>query len=1033
MASPKAKLTIPFGLGLKTEIDPKLLPVGNVPRLENAVWTRKGELLKRPGSTSLGTQYAANTPGSMPAPWQLATHKGALVSISKAGPRPIGVYSPGVNKWVAPAGSTALDNINGVSSKLRGQILPQRTPIYRANSAGEGARRVSRPTSANNGTYEAVCWIEDNASTSTVWVQFIELATGKKLFAYSQQMASTTTNVRVVFVNGEFDLIYITGTSIKARFWTAANIAAGSSGWQVSSEFTLSTEGALTAAMDVIVTGTDASVLYCNATNPRIVFAAGGVSNNSFVVSTLTNSTGGALSSGTVAWMRDLSGSGKRSAIISSGSQGTTVQWGIGGGTPTASYTMDAASGANTFQTGFTITNNATGEFVVLWEPSPAVGIRWGRRSGGVVSSPATWILSAGLASMPFLHGSDFYSLIRYDSTTQGTFFAIRVPTNLSDATDMTRTPSARFCTDAAVTLSSSGGTMPDVSTISTDVYRVSANVKTRLVESPTGDQFDTGIDDIALTFNPITVNSPREFADNLYVCGGILAAFDGQTFAEEGFHLAPEITGVTQQVGGNLAALGNYEAVVVYRYTDAFGRIRRSQPSIPVAFSMTGSNQTALVSAKTLKLHGRPCRTNDGGRPGSVVIELYRTTNNETDTYSLAAVMDNDESVDTITFTDTASDASLGEDLYTTGGVLEFQPPPAPMAVVPYKDRLALISSEDPTLIWVSLPLNETEGPRFNDISAIRIDDSHGDLTGLAVVDDRLVAFKRDAIYAIVGDGPDVNGNGTFGIAQLIASGMGCVEPRSIVQTPDSVMFRPPAFSKGIMILNRGLAVDTDTGDDVQGYLIEGVSVADAIHLPDVLRTKFFLNTGTTLVYDHTIKTWDTDTNQSATAATVWRQPTEETGRAAYQIPTTNMFVVVEDASNAVFDDTSSPVEMYVETPWLSLADLKGFFRFDRIQLVGETRTGDVSAGYIVTVSLFKDFVDTAFYSASKTMLVTDDINAVEVRYSSKLSTLKVGVRISMNPVDGSNFAGPKLTAMSIWYLTKYGLKKIPSGNRLT
>lgn len=220
MASPKAKLTIPFGLGLKTEIDPKLLPVGNVPRLENAVWTRKGELLKRPGSTSLGTQYAANTPGSMPAPWQLATHKGALVSISKAGPRPIGVYSPGVNKWVAPAGSTALDNINGVSSKLRGQILPQRTPIYRANSAGEGARRVSRPTSANNGTYEAVCWIEDNASTSTVWVQFIELAT-----AIGSTINASETDTRHTATGG---LALADGDTVGIHLTQNANYTGGS-------------------------------------------------------------------------------------------------------------------------------------------------------------------------------------------------------------------------------------------------------------------------------------------------------------------------------------------------------------------------------------------------------------------------------------------------------------------------------------------------------------------------------------------------------------------------------------------------------------------------------------------------------------------------------------------------------------------------------------------------------------------------------------------------------------------------------------
>jgi hypothetical protein len=1031
----KNTVEIPLGLGIQTDVDDKLLPAGKVVTLENGVWERGGEILKRVGSFALGTQYAANTPGTMPAAWQLATHKGALVSLSKAGPRPIGVYSPGTQKWVAPAGSTALDNINGVFSKLRGQVLPRRTTVYRGNSAGEGARRVSRPTSATNGTYTAVCWVEENAGAAKIWVYFYELATGKKLFEYSQSMATSTTNVRVVFVNGEFDLLYLTGANLRARLWTVANIAAGGSGWQVSGEFTLATDNG-TAALDVIAQGTDLYALYCNGVNQvRIAKATGGVLGNTFTLSTLTDSVGGAVNAGAVAWMRDLSASGARSAIIGSGAQGVTVQWNITGGTPTASYTIDAAAGAPTFLSGFTATNAGTGDFAVLWDLNDR--IRWGRRVGGVVLAPSTWIFSAGLASMPWLHSGQFYCLTRYDSVTQGTLFASRIPTTITDATDNTRTPSARFCSGQSVTLSTSGGTMPDVAQLSTDAFLVAANVKTRLVETPVGDTFDTGIDTITLTYNPANVNSPREFADNLYVCGGILAAFDGVTYAEEGFHLFPEITNVAQQLAGNLAITGNYQWCAVYRYTDNYGRIRRSSPSEPTdPVNMTGSNKGALVSVKTLKLHGRPCRVNDGGRAGSVVIELYRTTNNETDLFQLAAVVDNDESVDTVTFTDTAGDTSLGEDLYTgnPGNTqAEFESPPPALAVATYKDRVAIIAADDPTLIWISLPLSETEGPRFNSESTIRITDARGDLTGLAAVDDKLIAFKRDAIYVITGDGPDVAGNGSFGIATPFALGVGTVEPRSIVEVPDGVMFRSSSARAGIFLANRGLAIEY-AGKDVERFVTSGlafpaVTIADAIHVPGLTRTEFLTTLGTTLIYDYTMKLWATATNQATTAATVWN------GRHAYLISTSILFVAAERTDDT-FDDTSSPVGLYLETPWLALNKLKGFEKFFKVQLVGEKRIiNDASdPGYILELSLYKDYNLDAFLTRqTRTMTVSDDPNLVELKFPSKLGAIKVGVGVRMNPTDGANFAGPKLSALVIQYGMKEGLRKTAYTNRTT
>lgn len=1046
MPSPYSKLEVPLGLGLQTDIDDKLLPAGKVVELQNGVWQRTGEIVKRNGTVSLGLQYAGTAPGSMPAPWQLATHKGALVTLSKAGPRPLGVYSPAVGKWIAPAGSSAIDNINGVASKLRGQVLPRRGTVYRSNAIGASGTVVQAPDEATNGTYTLVCWndTDTGASTTTIKAQLVEVATGKTLFTYSRSstyIGSGNGNCRAVFVNGEFQLIFIDGANVKLVSWSVSGIAAGN-GFQASGEFALAADATL-PYFDAIIRGTDLMLIYRGATSRIIRRDSAGV----VTASALTAGGGGAVSDGPHAWVRDLGGSGKLAAQTVNSGIGVRVHWDINPatGATVTTYLVDATLGLSYYNlAAHTVTSSATGDFVALWHTSGGTNpISWGRRTAAGVISSGAWILRAMLASTTFVHleaggsTSSFYVLIAYDSDEQGTLFAIRVPTNFTDATDANRTPAARFCTGSASKPASF--TPPSVTALGADSFLAAANVRVRQVKIGQGGggqaPFDTGVDTVTLTFNPTNVNGAREFADNLYTCGGILGAFDGVTFAEEGFHLFPEQPTVVQQVGGNLAALGNYVVCALYRYTDAYGRIRRSTPSDPTAtIALTAGNRGLQISARTLKLHGRPDRVNDGGKPGSVAVEFYATTNNETDTFSLVGVVQNDESVDTVTFTLTADDTTIagGEDLYTgtpgENATLANAPPPPALSTWAYKDRLAVIPADDPTLVMISLPLGSTEGPRFHDVSSIRIEDGNGDLRVGAAADDRAIVFKDNAVYAIPGDGPDVAGNGTFGIAQIIASGIGCSEPRSVVQVPDGVMFRSASTRAGIFLVNRGLAVDY-VGAAVQKYLTPGVAIVDAVHLPQLLRTEFFTNVGLVLVYDHATKLWGTYTNETAFAATAWN------GRHVMSQSASILFVSAEaDDSIHTFDDTSSPVEMYAESPWLSLAALKGYFRFKRVQLVGEKRVdGDASGGYKVTVTIWKDFdLSAPLVQEARDMDQADDINAVELRYSAKVSALKVGVRISQKTGDGTNFPGPKLSALTIVYLTKEGLRKTASGNRL-
>jgi hypothetical protein len=1028
---PKAKIEIPLGLGIQTDVDDKLLPAGKVVKLTNAVWTRDGEILKRSGSGPLGIQYAAGTPGTMPGAWQLATHKGALVTLSKAGPRPLGVWSPQLAKWMAPSASSAADNINGVQSKLHGQVLPRRGTVYRSNALGGTSNVVSFSDIASNGTYALVGWTETNSSASTAnsKASIIEIATGKTLFSFNQSGTFNSTSTRCVYHpgNAEFYLVVINGVNVNLYVWTVANLNAGTG--SASAPFTLVSD-ATNVFMDAIINGTDLMIIYNGATT-RIIRRS---NVGTVTASNLTKSGGGAIATGVHCWMSDLGSAAKLAAVTTSVTDGVLVQWDINAGTgaTTTTYTIDAAGGVASNVIGHTAASTSTGDFVVLWN---GTAIKFGRRTGGSITT-GTWILSARVASKSFAFNGDFYCTTTYLSDAQGTYFLNRVPTNFAAGggvgVDETKAPSAKFAQGEAYNL---GACVPSsIYNLNSSQIMTSEIIKVSLVGTLAAPQFTNGVDTITYSFNPTNVNRPVEFTDNLFVCGGQLGAFDGRTFAEEGFHLYPELPSGATQAGGSLNVNSVYEWIAVYRYTDDFGRIRRSQASLARQLTLSATDHGAQITVNTLKLHGRPINLGLAIATG-VVIELYRSPANTSASHFLAAVVANREDLDTITITDTAADTSLGPQLYSDGDVLQFQSPPPALATATYKDRLALISADDPTLIWISLPLSETEGPRFNEVSTIRIDDSHGDLVGLAAVDDRLVAFKSDAIYTIVGDGPDLDGNGTFGIAQIIASGIGCSEPRSIIEIPDGVMFRSSSTRAGIFMINRGLSVEY-VGKDVQDFITgnnSSILVADAIHLPQLIRTIYFLNSngggaGVSLIYDHTLKLWSTNTGQYVTAATDWN------GHYAFQsFTSSNLLVVVEDDNR--FDDNGSDVQEYAETPWLALAQIKGFEKFRKLQILGDTRIiNDASdPGYTVRLDMYANYETTPFQSQSKLMAVTSDINLTELKFPRKLTAIKVGINISKDPGGSNSFAGPKLSALVIEYSTKEGLRKTAYTNRTT
>lgn len=1034
-------LFVPLGAGVDTDTDPKLMPLGKVTQSENVLWTAlggNGQAIKRPGYIAMPTGYVTSgSPATLPPAWQLAQHKGTLLALGAAGPRPVASFSPDMGKWLVPP-AAATDGINGLQSKLRGQLLVTRQPVERTNTTSGFVATNDKVDIASDGTLALVCWTT-LTGTAGLRAKFIELATGNVLFSYSVASAGAgVLNSRAIYANGIFTVVWYDGTNLKEAHWTASTVTGGNGA--ISSLTTLATDHVGPPFnFDVMTDGTNIRLVYAAAASPAgktemVTWPAG--NPGAKVAIEIQNTGPTRVPAGSYAWIADYGGSGVLALSVAN-SGGLQVLLNVGSGTASGSYLVDSGVTGPVFaQAGHTVSSAASLEFSIVYQlagqPS-STNIGYRSVAHGVASQ--VWLNSTSLIGKTFPHNGDFYTLIAYESVTQGTFFAIRVPVNPADTADYTQAPSARFCTAVG---NGPAGLFPcSVVSLNSSTLISGCIVRTREITTGTGILFDLGVDLVTLQFDP-AVGSAREYADSTYVCGGLLAAFDGQTYAEEGFHVFPEPPVLTQTTGGSLTALGAYNYASVFKYTDANGRVHRSSPSQLTQIILTGGNNKVNISQKTLKLHGRP---------GQIAIEVYRvrSAGDPVDLLYLNQVIANGTDAptgDTVSASDTQSDTSMlaAMPMYATTdpsqvGALASGPPPSPIAMCVYKGRLACVDADDPTLIRVSLPLTDFDGkgwPIFDDgeLSSFRIEDVHGAITGIATVDDKLIIFKADAVYVVTGDGPDITGNGSWGDAAFVCIGTGCIDPRTIVEVPDGVMFRSNSGRAGYYLINRGLSLEY-VGAPVEGYIND--TITSAIHVPKLSRTEFFTSGGRTHVYDQAYSQetgapqWTTFTNQAASAAGLYN------GLPVYQaFGLSQMDLFREDSTGTVWDEAGTPNDEYLVTPWLSLASLKGYSRFYRVQGVGQ-----FVGQHTVTVTMWTNFNDTTPV-ATRSIIIgpsgpTSDWGFWELKYPTKQSAVRFGIRCSKVPADPSDTAGANIAGITILWAAEENLRKIPGGNRLT
>lgn len=898
-------LTVLLGGGLDTEIADKLLPQGKLLELENAVITKTGRISKRPGNSYVGAQAAGTL-------WKLATRGDSLVSISQTGSTPIEVLTDTGPRWIAPA------------TTLRGPVSAERTPVY--SSAGESPNGGDVAYDSTTGLYVVV--FDSTSSGGSVVTRrtlMLDAATGQIVYS-AAAVGSAASDPRVISIGTSIVVAYHAANGhVFLEVFSSSALAAGTGPtftWDI-------TPGALAHATSPYfdlrsASSTAVDIAFRSAANTtrrlRVTIGTGAVTIDVEVTTAAAAAVNPSLA---IAWVDDFGGSGKI-AIATAGPAGVQVQFDLAlAGTPAGTYVLDAsATGDVRGLTAHTIASTAGGDFVALWDvynnPLSSSDSFFGKRTvASGIASPVAFIRGVVLESKTFQIGGDVCVLVGFISSTQPTYFMVRVsPTHNTTAI---RAPLARFMVTLAQAAQTRRSILTSVPAVGSSFV---AALRKQVATNAVGGIFfvDIGVDLAKLTFAP-TMGPTADDGDTLFVPGGNLQAFDGQSYTDYGHPIYPEGFAYlsTTGAGGSLSA-GDYQWCWVYRYTDANGRVVRSKPSPEVSRTVS-ANDLVTFTGYYARLHSRPAASD-------VVVEQYRTAVNGS-SFRLEKIYVNDASAASFSATSSASDASLdgAEPLYSTGGVLENDPVRATRALTFFRDRIWFISADDPLDIWASSVSDLGVGYGFSEQVVIRKQDSHGGFTALAGLGLNLFAFKRTAIYAVTGAGPNALGQGDFGEPQEVSVGHGAVDARGVVVSPVGIFFKDPA---GIYLLS-GAGDPQYVGRPVAAF--NGLDIVAARCFPALNQVRFYTGVRT-LVYDYLHQQWSVFRHLGTILDAV------ELGGVqaiAYNSGEQGTLVLTEDTTGTVWSDRIDAYTIKIVTPWISAAGLQGVERVYEIQGIGD------------------------------------------------------------------------------------------------
>lgn len=529
---------------------------------------------------------------------------------------------------------------------------------------------------------------------------------------------------------------------------------------------------------------------------------------------------------------------------------------------------------------------------------------------GGSVGTPVIILRSVGLASKSAYINDVAYMLVTYGGAFQPTYFLIDENGNI--ISKLAYSNGGGYEVNQILSSVTITGSTFQTGYLFKDL--LAAVNKTQGVANVNGVYSQTGINLTSFVLNNKLTTS--EIGNNLHMTGGFVWMYDGVKAVEHGFHVWPEdITVTTSAAGGSITAQ-TYFYSVTYEWTDNEGNIHRSAPSVPYKIVTTGATSSNTVNIPYLRLTYKT--TN------KVRLVIYRWSTGQQNYYRITSITNpilNDPTMDSTSYVDTLSDSAiLGNDLiYTTGGVVENIAANGANDMALFKSRMFVIDSENPDLLGYSKQVIQNTPVEFSDLFTIFVapttgaQGSTGKSKVISAMDDKLIIFKKDAIYYITGTGPDNTGaNNDFSDPIFITSTVGCANPNSVAFIPSGLMFQS---DKGIWLLGRDLST-VYIGAPVEDF--NSNIVTSALTIPGTNQVRFKLDNGSTLMYDYFFNQWGEFTNKAAISSTLYQ------GLETYLNKNGK---ILQETVGKYFDD-AKPVLIAFKSSWFNLAGLQGYER---------------------------------------------------------------------------------------------------------
>lgn len=991
----RQNITIPLGEGIDTKVDPKLVQSKSLV-LENAIFKHIGGIEKRYGLNSASTNVLGG--GNITSGKAIAVYNDELLLVSND---KLYSYADQNDLWVE-------------KSKLSA-IAANSTTLIKNES------QQTIPDCAYGNGITVYAW-ED--SSGGVKASVIDQQTGNPILS-NIQLSLTGVNPKCSYNTNYLFVWYIETNTLKLSKVDIQNPTAFQAAEVVTADFNA------TPIYDISKAGNNFIMAYhTNASKLKIAY----MNSNGHIAGPLDglaapvvyNDTADAIST-CVYFVGDLINDGVYVLYhnVTNGMIALVYDLTLNSNTVT---TLDPIT---TAVTNITCISTSASQVQAFYEVSAAQTYNHYIKSNiinrdGTTTTASVLIRSLGLISKAFLGpDNNIYLIAAHDSPLQPVYFTLQI----LSASEVFLVNRIDYQNSGGLTAKANSLTnAPQIDSLRF-VFPLSVKIQLR---SESGDVYtQKGLQSTILNFDNTQLYSTAVLGGSLYIAGGMLFAYDGSNVVESGYNLYPEnITSSITPSGGNIAT-GTYEYSVVWEWYDLAGQVHRSAPSIPLSVTITVNSSTVTLTIPTLRI------TERRGSRGNVSIAVYRTEANQTVFYrvsSISSPLINDSTIDSVTFVDTLADSSIisNELIYTTGGVLENIAPPSVVNISTYGNRLVISGLEDANEIWLSKLYTAGEAVGFSDLITTRIDEGLRGIKSQSVMDEKMIFFKDNAAFVLVAQGPDNTGlNDDIRIPQIISTDVGCPFSRSVVLTPNGIMFKS---LKGYYLLDRNLTASY-IGDKVEQFNNLTVSGSELIDKFNEIR--FVHSNGDALIYNYYKQDWCTFTNYTAIACKEWKET----------------FVLLR--SNGTLDkevigsymDNGSSYSMKVITPWIKFAGLQGFQRVYQAIMLGEYKSKhllSVRVGYNFEAGWRESFVmdsalvlgdnyygEDAYYGLGEYGGVIDEIYQFKVNpMIQKCQSIRFEI-MDYNPdlIDGAAFS---IVALTLDCGMKASVFKVPVSKNL-